>query len=287
MLDTHQSYSYPDIVSVRNTEPSSGQIFMLRVSIWDVRRATLPQGSGNEGWIGVSPRGDLYHIVAPVDAQIAKGVMACNRPTDGTPFGGYTSWLYFRCAPFDDSQASEEPARTDQVRENCANLRKFLDSYGIDSTLEAPSDPALEDSGGHADSMSPMSETGGRWDGATGQDPDQGASSGPAAGCSSCGKQWLRVGDLLRDPEVKIIAYRVVPDDFRKGTFVFSHGTHGPMNVPVGRFVRKASSARNLSASHACPGMCHHASSFKTCSAKCEGALYRRVAAKLKAGKSG
>ena len=44
---------------------------MLRIKVQDVGRATLPVRSGNEGWIGVSPKGDDYHVVVPVDVQIA------------------------------------------------------------------------------------------------------------------------------------------------------------------------------------------------------------------------
>jgi len=36
---------------------------MLRVKVQDIGRATLPARSGNEGWIGISPRGDDYHVV--------------------------------------------------------------------------------------------------------------------------------------------------------------------------------------------------------------------------------
>ena len=108
---------------------------MLVIKLEDVQRATLPSRSGNEGWIGVSPAGDAYHVVVPVDVQIARGVMACNRPTDGTPFGGYASWLYFRCAPYEDEGVAEQEARDIQVRRNSLELLSWLNSYGIKAKL--------------------------------------------------------------------------------------------------------------------------------------------------------
>ena len=42
----------------------------MRIDFKDVIRATLPVGSGNEGWIGVSPSGDDYHVVVPVDVRV-------------------------------------------------------------------------------------------------------------------------------------------------------------------------------------------------------------------------
>jgi len=104
---------------------------MLRIRFQDVLRATLPLRSGNEGWIGVSPTGDDYHVVVPVDVQIARGVMACNRPTDGTPFGGYSGWLYFRCPPYEDAGADDENLRAIQARETSVKVVAWLGSFGI------------------------------------------------------------------------------------------------------------------------------------------------------------
>ncbi len=111
---------------------------MLVIKLEDVQRATLPSRSGNEGWIGVSPVGDAYHVVVPVDVQLARGVMTCNRPADGTPFGGYASWLYFRCAPYEDEAVAEQEARDAQVRRNSLELLSWLDSYGIEAKLNVP-----------------------------------------------------------------------------------------------------------------------------------------------------
>ncbi len=109
---------------------------MLQIKIQDIQRATLPSSSGNEGWIGVSPSGDAYHIVVHVDVQLARGVMACNRPNDGTPFGGYASWLYFRCAPYEPGPLSELDARNIQVHRTSVELIGWLASHGIAAQIE-------------------------------------------------------------------------------------------------------------------------------------------------------
>jgi len=85
---------------------------ILRVRFSDLFRCTLDRATGNEGYIGLSPKGDEYHVVVPVDAQIARGIKAGNRPLDGTPFGGYARWLYFRCEPFSSDEAPESQAET-------------------------------------------------------------------------------------------------------------------------------------------------------------------------------
>ena len=95
--------------------------------------------SGNEGWIGVSPKGDDYHVVVPVDVQIARGVVACNRPTDGTPFGGYVGWLYFRCPPYPDEGGDESFLRDEQIRNTSEQLIRWLASYDIEAVMEAGS----------------------------------------------------------------------------------------------------------------------------------------------------
>jgi hypothetical protein len=108
---------------------------MLYIAIHDILRATLPAGSGNEGWIGVAPDGEDYHVVVPVDAQIARGVMACNKPTDGTPFGGYTKWLYFRCPPYEEQDGSSPDFRRRWAMTTAQGLISFLNSMGIEAEI--------------------------------------------------------------------------------------------------------------------------------------------------------
>ncbi|MBI4773760.1 MAG: hypothetical protein HY788_06190 [Deltaproteobacteria bacterium] len=109
----------------------------LRVRFSDLFRCTLDERTGNEGYIGVSPKGDEYHVVVPVDTQIARGVKACNRPRDGTPFGGYARWFYFRCEAFSadgDPDLNSEEYRSLRVaasRNSGAQLVKWAAGEGI------------------------------------------------------------------------------------------------------------------------------------------------------------
>ncbi|MBI5571505.1 MAG: hypothetical protein HY914_16290 [Desulfomonile tiedjei] len=239
---------------------------MLRIRIRDVRRATLPIRSGNEGWIGIAPAGDQYHLVVPVDTQIARGVMACNRPTDGTPFGGYTGWLYFRCSPYEDEGSDEEALREKQVRQTCEQLLRFAASYGIEAELDAddaPPDPSHDES-------QPVP-----------------ALHAAQLVCPACGKDWENVGAFTRDVEVEFKAYRACVDDFRRGVYRFRHRCGALVEVPVWRFARPRVGEKSLIGSHACPGFCFYETSLDACSARCEGACYRRIAEKLKSKAGG
>jgi hypothetical protein len=69
----------------------------LPIDVNDLVRATLDESSGNVGYIGLSPDGSRYHVVVPVDGQIARGIKAGNQVLEGAPFGGYKNWHYFYC----------------------------------------------------------------------------------------------------------------------------------------------------------------------------------------------
>lgn len=84
-------------------------IMTLKIDFRDLLRATLDDGCGNEGYIGISPDGGHYHVVVPVDRQMARGIKAGNNPSGETPFGGYQGWNYFCCPAY------TRPARYDQV----------------------------------------------------------------------------------------------------------------------------------------------------------------------------
>ncbi len=94
----------------------------------DILRATLAEGSGNTGYLGFAPDGSEYHVVVPVDEQIARGIKAGNRPEDGTPFGGYREWCYFQCLPF---ETEEVGAREVQVSANGAILKAWAAERNI------------------------------------------------------------------------------------------------------------------------------------------------------------
>ena len=114
----------------------------LKIRLSDVFRATLAEESGNLGFVGLAPDGAAYHVVVPVDIQIARGVMACNRPADGTPFGGYAGWLYYECAPFYAGRltAGEQlGARWSRAEDNAAVLAAWAGGQGIRVEIERSS----------------------------------------------------------------------------------------------------------------------------------------------------
>ncbi|MFH1091080.1 MAG: hypothetical protein V1742_05865 [Pseudomonadota bacterium] len=102
---------------------------MLEVKARDIFRATQPFESGNSGFLGFAPDGSAYHVVVPVDAQIARGVKAGNRPEDGTPFGGYRGWLYFECLPFLENPGLD---RGTQTKKNAERLLAWAAEHGLE-----------------------------------------------------------------------------------------------------------------------------------------------------------
>jgi hypothetical protein len=97
----------------------------LSIDFNDIIRATLAEDCGNEGYIGIAPDGGRYHLVVPVDRQIARGVKAGNRPQDGTPFGGYQGWHYF-CCPGYKQPGQHHEAETQKVRKKQAGINAQL-----------------------------------------------------------------------------------------------------------------------------------------------------------------
>jgi hypothetical protein len=249
---------------------------MLQLKIQDILRATLPEHSGNEGWIGVSPKGDAYHVVVPVDVQIARGVMACNRPTDGTPFGGYSGWLYFRCPPYDETPGHESRSREEQALKTAADLIRFLKSYDIESEL------AAEASVAHAEAIHESKQfTKSSPVNCAGRVSRPLGTESRTLSCTSCGKTWPNLAQFLRDPGVKVSQYKACVDDFNKGTYEFYHSCGSSVSVPAARCVRTRAYGKSLVGSHACPGLCYYEKSVLGCSALCEGSPYRRIAGKL------
>lgn len=98
----------------------------LSIDFNDILRATLDEGSGNEGYIGLSPDGRNYHVVVPVDRQIARGIKAGNRPLDETPFGGYKDWHYFCCLGYAPPSNKYDEAENQKVRLNQARANAQL-----------------------------------------------------------------------------------------------------------------------------------------------------------------
>ncbi len=249
---------------------------MLRIRISDIVRATLTTQSGNEGWIGVSPRGEEYHVVVPVDVQIARGVMACNHPTDGTPFGGYAGWLYFRCPPYDVEGNDDKALREERARETGERLVSWLASFQIEACLEAGLADSQVRPHASEDLLVPRSPLA-----AEGTLHGSSDSRSEPLHCSGCGKSWKRLSELIRDAGTKLEGYRVCSEDFHLGRYVFSHECGTKVEIPVTRFARRRHRARSLIGTHACPGLCYYETSLRACSAECEGAIYRRIARRL------
>ncbi|MEW5724542.1 MAG: hypothetical protein AB1896_15635 [Thermodesulfobacteriota bacterium] len=106
---------------------------MLKVKLADVFRATLADDCGNVGFLGFAPDSSAYHVVAPVDYQIARGVKAGNRPADGTPFGGYKGWRYFECLSFPSVRPD---GRENQTRRNAQALMAWAAAEGLGLEIE-------------------------------------------------------------------------------------------------------------------------------------------------------
>ena len=113
----------------RRLEQTDRGVTVLKIKQSDLFRATLADNCGNIGYIGLAPGGTDYHVVVPVDLQLARGVKAGNRPEDGTPFGGYRNWKYFECPPY---RAGERAARERQIITTARLLKSWALSQGIE-----------------------------------------------------------------------------------------------------------------------------------------------------------
>ncbi len=103
---------------------------LLKVKKSDIFRTTLADNCGNLGYLGIAPDGSEYHVVVPVDLQLARGVKALNQPDDGTPFGGYKGWRYYECAPY--TGTGGEKSRQQQLEDNIQLLSIWLRQYDIE-----------------------------------------------------------------------------------------------------------------------------------------------------------
>ena len=229
---------------------------VMMIDFSDVLRATLPVRSGNEGWIGVSSTGDRYHVVVPVDTQIARGVMACNLPTDGTPFGGYKGWLYFRCPPYADESPDDHAERLERASQTAGELVRWLGSYQIEAAVvqRELQEEALTSSRRGSTSQAAQVE------------------------CTACGQKWLSLGTFLKDPRVGFDRYVAHTPDFSRGGYVFLHDCGAEIRLAARRFARSLRCRPSMIGSHACPGSCYHERTLRICQASCEGAVYRKIA---------
>jgi hypothetical protein len=103
------------------------QNMALQIDLNDLIRATLDEGSGNAGYIGLSPDGNRYHVVVPVDGQIARGIKAGNQVLEGAPFGGYKNWYYFYCTGYGrPSRHDEKIINEIRKRQAAANAESLI-----------------------------------------------------------------------------------------------------------------------------------------------------------------
>ncbi|WP_028321231.1 hypothetical protein [Desulfatiglans anilini] len=110
----------------------------MRIKLSDLWRATLADYTGNEGYIGIDPEGERYHIIVPVDRQIARSVRAGIPPEDGTPFGGYSGWRYFGCLPYEGDKVDhgkDRKAREERTLENGWLIQKWGAALGLEIRL--------------------------------------------------------------------------------------------------------------------------------------------------------
>jgi hypothetical protein len=115
----------------------------LVIRMSDLFRATLSDDCGNEGFIGIAPDASEYHVVAPVDRQIARGLKAWAAPDDGTPFGGYREWRYFCCLTYtvrEQEHDTDRRARLEKARENGWLIQKWAKGMGCDIQLKEDMD---------------------------------------------------------------------------------------------------------------------------------------------------
>lgn len=66
----------------------------------DLVRATLPQGQGWVGLVGVDPSGQEYHVLCPVDLDQACNLLGLTTPGQARLWGGRAGWLYRLCPPY-------------------------------------------------------------------------------------------------------------------------------------------------------------------------------------------
>ena len=111
----------------------------LTIDFNDILRATLDDQCGNEGYIGISPDGRQYHVVVPVDLQIARGIKAGNRPLDGTPLEGIktgiisVAWFFLWRERVDPGEI--QVLRISQAKANALLLKTWAAELTIDLEL--------------------------------------------------------------------------------------------------------------------------------------------------------
>jgi hypothetical protein len=81
----------------------------FRLSMNDIIRATLPRGWGYVGFLGVNPAGDSYHVMAPVEIDLAADVFIMALDGQAEPLGGRPGWRYYYCHTYEPPPQDGRP----------------------------------------------------------------------------------------------------------------------------------------------------------------------------------
>lgn len=72
----------------------------LVLALKDLVKATLPQGYGRVGFIGVAPAGEAYHVLSPVEMIWARAVSVWGAEGRLDQGGARLTWRYHLCRPY-------------------------------------------------------------------------------------------------------------------------------------------------------------------------------------------
>ena len=81
----------------------------MRFSMDDLVRATLPSGWGRAGFVGVSPGGESYHVLVPVELDLAADTFRLALEGWAEPMGGRPAWRYHYCRTYDPPPRDGRP----------------------------------------------------------------------------------------------------------------------------------------------------------------------------------
>ena len=81
----------------------------LTFSLDDLVKATLPSGWGQAGFVGVSPKGDSYHVLVPVELDLASETFRMALDGWAEPMGGRPDWRYYYCRTYEPPPRDGRP----------------------------------------------------------------------------------------------------------------------------------------------------------------------------------
>jgi hypothetical protein len=81
----------------------------LSFAMDDLVKATLPSGWGQAGFVGVSPHGDSYHVLVPVELDLALETFRMALDDWAEPLGGRPGWNYYYCSTYDPPPRDGRP----------------------------------------------------------------------------------------------------------------------------------------------------------------------------------